>query len=60
VWDTKRQIIWLATGIALGSVVFYQDAFDEDGRFDVRYFLLLELLLLAVIGAMFYLYSRKK
>ena len=59
-WDAKRQVIWLATGITLGSVVFYQDAFDENGRFDARYFLLLELLLVAVIGAMFYIYSRKK
>ena len=59
-WDAKRQVIWLATGITLGTVVFYKDAFDENGRFDVRYFILLELLLIAVIGAMFYMYSRKK
>ncbi len=58
-WDTKRQIIWFASGLALGTLVFYREALDEAGRFDLGYFLLLELILLAVILLMFYFYSKK-
>jgi hypothetical protein len=60
VWDTKRQVIWLATGITLGTFVIYKDAHDETGRFDGGMFVVLELLLLAIILTLFYLYSRKK
>jgi nitric oxide reductase large subunit len=60
VWDTKRQIIWLATGVVLGTFFLYPQARDELGVTDWSYFALLELLLLAVIGVMFYIYSRKK
>lgn len=59
-WDTKRQIIWLATGITLGTFVIYTDARDETGRFDPGMFIVLEILLLAIILTLFYLYSRKK
>jgi hypothetical protein len=58
-WDTKRQIIWLVTGITLGTVVVYMDACDEAGRFDGGQFVFLEILLLAIILTLFYLYSRK-
>ncbi len=60
VWDTKRQIIWLATGITLGTFVIYTDARDETGRFDAGMFVVLEIILLAIILTLFYLYSRKK
>jgi hypothetical protein len=60
VWDTKRQIIWLTTGVLLGTFFLYPLARDEFGATDWPYFALLELLLLAVIGVMFYVYSRKK
>jgi hypothetical protein len=60
VWDTKRQIIWLATGIILGTLSLYPLARDEVGVTDWSYFAQLELLLLAVIAVMFYIYSRKK
>jgi cell division protein FtsW (lipid II flippase) len=59
-WDTKRQVIWLVTGIAVGTFVIYQDAYDESGRFDRGMFAVLEILLLAIILTLFYLYSRKK
>ncbi|MFL6228812.1 MAG: hypothetical protein ACJ741_08535 [Pyrinomonadaceae bacterium] len=59
-WDTKRQIIWLVTGVLLGTFFLYPQARDELGQTDWSYFAQLELLLLAVIGVMFYLYSRKK
>jgi hypothetical protein len=60
VWDTKRQIIWLVTGITLGTVVVYMDAHDETGRFDRSVFGFWEIVLLAIIVTLFYLYSRKK
>jgi cbb3-type cytochrome oxidase subunit 3 len=59
-WDTKRQIIWLATALILGTFFLYPQARDEMGVTDWSYFAQLELLLLAVIGVMFYIYSRKK
>jgi cell division protein FtsW (lipid II flippase) len=58
-WDTKRQIIWLATGFILGTFVLYRDAFDDDGTFSLSFFLFLELLLLLIITVLFYIYSRK-
>jgi hypothetical protein len=58
-WDTKRQIIWLTTGVLLGTFFLYPLARDEVGTTDWSYFAQLELLLLAVIGVMFYIYSRK-
>jgi hypothetical protein len=58
-WDTKRQIICLSTGIILGTFFLYPQARDEMGVTDWSYFALLEILLLAVIGVMFYIYSRK-
>jgi hypothetical protein len=59
-WDTKRQIIWLSTGVVLGTFFLYPQARDEMGQTDWSYFAQLELLLLAVIGVMFYIYSRKR
>jgi len=60
VWDAKRQFIWLATGIVIGTVIVYLDARDDDGNFVPRFFIFMELLLLLIISVMFYLYSRKK
>ncbi|HEX8162011.1 MAG TPA: hypothetical protein VF538_09075 [Pyrinomonadaceae bacterium] len=59
-WDTKRQIIWLTTGVLLGTFFLYPLARDEVGLTDWSYFAQLELLLLAVIGVMFYVYSKKR
>ena len=59
-WDTKRQVIWLAAGLALGTLVAYSDAHDEDGTFVPRFFVFMESLVLLIIGGLFYLYSRKK
>ena len=58
-WDTKRQIIWLATGVLVGTFFLYPLARDDFGQTDWSYFAQLELLLLVVIAVMFYLYSRK-
>ncbi len=59
-WDAKRQFIWLATGIGVGTVVVYLDARDENGVFDPMVFIPIEILLLVIISVMFYLYSRRK
>lgn len=59
-WDRKRQLIWLGTGLVFGSFFLYPLARDEDsGQLDWQYFLQLEALLVLVICVMFYLYSRK-
>jgi hypothetical protein len=59
-WDTKRQIIWLVAGISFGTFIVYQDAKDEFGRFDGTVFVFWEIILLAIIAGLFFLYSRKK
>ncbi len=59
-WDAKRQFIWLATGIVVGTAVVYLDARDDKGVFDPLVFIPIEILLLAIICVMFYLYSRNK
>jgi len=41
-WDAKRQFIWLAAGLALGTFVSYSDAHDEDGTFVPRFFFFME------------------
>jgi cell division protein FtsW (lipid II flippase) len=60
VWDTKRQIIWLVAGITFGTSIVYMDARDETGRVDKAVFIFWELILLAIILTLFYLYSRRK
>lgn len=59
-WDAKRQMVWLAAGIILGTFVAYQDSHDEDGTFVVSFFIFMETLVLIIIAALFYIYSRKK
>lgn len=59
-WDAKRKTIWLATALALATLVVYPQAYDEDNHFDVGYFVLLEIIFLAVIVTMFYIYSRRR
>jgi len=59
-WDTKRQIIWLLAGISFGTFIVYKDARDEFGRVEVSVFVFWEIILLAIILTLFWLYSRKK
>ena len=59
-WDAKRQFIWLAGGLALGTFIDYSDAHTEDGIFVPRFFVFMESLVLGIIAFLFYLYSRKK
>lgn len=59
-WDWKRQLIWLVAGLLLGTLVAYQDSFDEDGTFVTSFFIFMESLVVIIIVVLFYLYSRKK
>jgi cell division protein FtsW (lipid II flippase) len=59
-WDTKRQIIWLVAGVSFGTFIVYQDAKDEFGRFQPSVFVFWEIILLAIIVTLFWLYSRQK
>ena len=59
-WDTKRQIIWLIVGISFGTFIIYNDAKDEFGRVEARVFVFWEIILLAIVLTLFWLYSRKK
>jgi hypothetical protein len=59
-WDAKRQFIWLAAGLALGTFVAYSDAKDEDGTFVPRFFFFMESMVLLIMLVLFYLYSRTK
>ena len=59
-WDTKRQIIWLVAGISFGTYIVFMDAHDEAGNFDRAVFAFWEVVLLAIILTLFYIYSRKK
>ncbi len=58
-WDTKRQVIWLLTGIAFGTFIIYNEAHDETGHLDPTIFTFWETILLIIISAMFYIYSRQ-
>lgn len=58
-WDAKRQTIWLASGITVGTLVIYFDAHDDLGNFEPWVFVFWETILLGIIAVMFYIYSRK-
>lgn len=58
-WDERRKTIWLATALILVTLVVIPQAYEEDGRFDFGYFILLEVIFLAVVVTMFYIYARK-
>jgi hypothetical protein len=60
VWDRKRQLIWIAGGLIMGTYIAYSDSLDENGKFGLRFFVFLETLVLLIMAGLFYLYSRKK
>jgi hypothetical protein len=59
-WDTKRQLVWLAGGLIIGTYVAYSDSFLEDGTFVPSFFIFMETVILLIIGVLFFFYSRKK
>jgi hypothetical protein len=59
-WDRKRQIVWIAGGLIIGTYVAYSDSFLDDGTFVPRFFIFMEALVVLIMAGLFYLYSRKK
>jgi len=59
-WDAKRQLVWLVSGISAGTFIVYLDSHDDDGHFVPRFFVFMELLLLTIISVMFWIYSKRK
>jgi len=59
-WDRKRQVIWILGGLVMGTYVAYSDSLDENKHLGVRFFIFMEALILLIMAALFYLYSRKK
>ena len=58
-WDKKRKLIWIAGGVLMGTYVAYSNAFTDDGEFSFSFFVFMEVLILLIMGGLFYLYSRK-
>ena len=58
-WDKKRQLIWIAGGVLMGTFVAYSNAITDEGEFSFRFFVFMEAVILLIMGGLFYLYSRK-
>ena len=58
-WDKKRQLIWIAGGVLMGTYEAFSNAFTDDGEFSFSFFVFMEVLILLIMGGLFYLYSRK-
>ena len=58
-WDKKRQLIWVAGGLLMGTYVAYSNSFLDDGTFVPRFFIFMESLILLIMAGLFYLYSRR-
>jgi hypothetical protein len=59
VWDRKRQLIWIAGGLIVGTYIAVSDSFLEDGTFVWRFFVFMETVILLIMAGLFYLYSRR-
>ena len=58
-WDKKRQLIWIVGGVLMGTFVAYTNSFTDDREFSIKFFVFMETLIILIMGALFYLYSRK-
>ena len=58
-WDKKRQLIWIAGGLLMGTYVAYSNAITDEGQFSLKFFVFMEALILLIMGGLFYLYSKK-
>ena len=58
-WDKKRKLIWIAGGVLMGTYVAYSNAFTDDREFSFSFFVFMEVLILLIMGGLFYVYSRK-
>jgi len=59
-WDKKRQLIWIAGGLIIGTFVAYSDSFTDDNEFSWRFFIFMEGLVLLIMAGLFYWYSRRQ
>jgi hypothetical protein len=59
VWDKKRQLIWIAGGLLMGTYVAYSNSITDEGDFVLSFFIFMETLILLIMGGLFYLYSRR-
>ncbi|HKG97814.1 MAG TPA: hypothetical protein VKA97_08365 [Pyrinomonadaceae bacterium] len=57
-WDKKRQLIWVAGGLLMGTYVAYSNSIDDDGTFVLSFFIFMETVILLIMAGLFYLYSR--
>ena len=58
-WDKKRQLIWVAGGVLMGTYVAYSNAITDEGEFSFKFFVFMEALILLIMGGLFYMYSRR-
>ena len=58
-WDRKRKLIWIAGGVLMGTYVAYSNAFTDDREFSFSFFVFMEVLILLIMGGLFYLYSKR-
>jgi len=59
VWDKKRQLIWVAGGLIVGTYIAVSDSFLDDGTFVWSFFIFMETMVLLIMAVLFYLYSRR-
>jgi len=59
VWDKKRQLIWIVGGVLMGTYIAYSNAITDEKEFSLSFFVFMEVLILLIMGGLFYLYSRK-
>lgn len=58
-WDKKRQLIWIVGGVLMGTYIAYSNAITDEKEFSLSFFVFMEVLILLIMGGLFYLYSRK-
>lgn len=58
-WDKKRKLIWIAGGLLMGTYVAYSNSITDDGEFSLSFFIFMEMLIVLIMGGLFYLYLRR-
>ena len=58
-WDKKRKLIWISGGLLMGTYVAYSNSVTDDGEFSLSFFIIMEVLIVLIMGGLFYLYSRR-
>jgi cytochrome bd-type quinol oxidase subunit 1 len=59
VWDKKRKLIWIVGGLLMGTYVAYSNSITDEGDFVFSFFVFMEVLILLIMGGLYYLYSRR-